>query len=41
MTVDPLTTSQLSRSKRERYLVLPAVLHPDLCRLALRRGLGD
>ena len=34
MTVDLLTTDQISRFKRDGYLVLPGVLDPDLCRRA-------
>ena len=34
MTIHLLTTDQISRFKRDGYLVLPGVLDPDLCRRA-------
>ena len=32
--VEPLTASQIAQFKREGFLVLPAVLDPELCRQA-------
>ena len=32
--VEPLTASQIARFRRDGFLVLPAVLDPELCRLA-------